>query len=198
MNPVQIVIPTLDPLRADRVGKQATAAAGLRSHYEVLHDRTHQGFTATCNRAPKVPSADMCLLNDDVADFPTGWLKALSEVLYSEPDIGMVGPAGDRSTAYNHDWTPQDSGLQEVEHLSFWCVLIRRDVIDRIGMLDPRLIHYASDFDYCDRAHEAGWRCIWDKDVILTHAGTASGTIKAWRAHDLSLYQYIRRRRVNA
>jgi len=133
---------------------------------------------------------DALILNDDVSDFGNGWLRDLSRRLYSAPDIGMVGPAGDVTTAETRNWKPSDRGVVEVSHLSFWCVLIRHEVLVELGLLDERYIHYASDFDYCDRARQRGWRLLWDRDVTLTHQLAGSGTQVAWRAHDLSLYQY--------
>jgi GT2 family glycosyltransferase len=76
------------------------------------------------------------------------------------------------------------AGLETVKHLPFWCVLIRRSVLDRFGPLDTRFIHYASDSIYCDRVNAAGLRCVWVRAVYLAHQAHGSGRlggVHAWR-----------------
>ncbi len=194
---ISIVMPTIDLKRATETMIRAEAEADIDTVTVFVPDTQRRGFTKTCNEGMRAASSDtdILLLNDDVSDFPASWLRALSDTLHSSPKIGLVGPAGDVSTAETHDWTPGDIGRVNVGHLSFWCVLIRRAVIDEIGLLDERYIHYASDFDYCDRAIAAGWRCVWEKGVTLTHQGAASGGQRAWKGHDLSLYQHDKRKR---
>lgn len=200
MRDVAIIIPTLDYLRAERTARAACDRPGIVACQHIQQDTRRQGFTRTVNEMLRgytnmnEPQMDVCILNDDVSDFPDRWLYRLSRRLHSAGDIGMVGPAGDITTAETQGWKPSDKGTVEVPHLSFWCVLIRQEVLSELGPLDERYIHYASDFDYCDRARQHGWRLLWDRDVVLTHALAGSGTQVAWRAHDLSLYQYRSKR----
>lgn len=196
MRDVAIIIPTIDPARAEATGRAAVQAANVCCETLICEDVARWGFTRTVNWGlTQVESdQDALLLNDDVGDFPDGWLRDLAWRLHSAGDIGMVGPAGDITTAETQGWKPSDKGTVEVPHLSFWCVLIRQEVLSELGPLDERYIHYASDFDYCDRARQHGWRLLWDRDVVLTHALAGSGTQVAWRAHDLSLYQYRSKR----
>ena len=53
----------------------------------------------------------------------------------------------------------------------FSCVLLRRDMIARVGLLDedfsPGL---GDDDDYCDRARLAGWRTVLLLNVLVRHA----------------------------
>lgn len=196
MRAVCIIIPTVTPARAEAVGKEAAATAGLFVEALLAEDVTRWGFTRTVNWGLRqvTDDQDVLLLNDDVGDFPDGWLADLSRRLYSADDVGMVGPAGDVTTPETRAWMPTYArargGVTEVEHLSFWCVLIRHEVLDELGLLDEAYIHYASDFDYCDRARARGWRLLLDRDVALAHALAGSGTQHGWRGHDLSLYQY--------
>ena len=76
------------------------------------------------------------------------------------------------------------TGLEAVRQLSFWCVLIKRQLIDEIGLLDERFIHYCSDNDYCNRAHKKGWKCVWVKGVYLEHKHHGSGLCSTWKQHD--------------
>ena len=80
-------------------------------------------------------------------------------------------------------------GLVEVKQIPFWCAVIRRSVISKIGYLDERYIHYASDNDYCDRARKAGFKLLWVQDVFLEHKQHGSGQIMEWKQHDQKLYK---------
>ena len=53
-----------------------------------------------------------------------------------------------------------------------WCMLIKRKIIERIGLLDERFIKCGfEDCDYCLRAREAGFRCISCGDIFIHHFG---------------------------
>ena len=49
------------------------------------------------------------------------------------------------------------------------CQLIRREVIDAIGMLDEKIFYGPEDADYCIRARQAGWRIAYLPQVCITH-----------------------------
>ncbi|MFZ5516349.1 MAG: glycosyltransferase family 2 protein [Candidatus Zhuqueibacterota bacterium] len=56
---------------------------------------------------------------------------------------------------------------REVDFLSGCCLLVRRDVIEKIGLLDPDYFMYYEDVDFCVRAKKAGFKiCFTPKSVI--------------------------------
>jgi GT2 family glycosyltransferase len=79
---------------------------------------------------------------------------------------------------------PGQQGIQTVNQLPFWCALVKRTTIDKIGVLDEAFIHYGSDNWYCKTAREHKIQCIWVRDVFLTHRQHGSGLINKWRVHD--------------
>lgn len=189
MNKIAIIIPTLDAATGARTGKLAQLTAGCESRLIVV-DGPKRGFTATVNDGlAQTTTEDVCILNDDVQWFTPGWLDALHRALYSAADIAIVGPTGKSSTPPMCDGKIGETGLQKVWNLPFWCVLIRRSVLDSLGPLDARYIHYASDSAYCDRINAAGLRCVWVRAVYLEHRGHGSGRMTEWYKHDAGLYQ---------
>jgi len=76
-------------------------------------------------------------------------------------------------------------------------MLIRREVIDRIGFLDENFFAYQEDSDFCFRAREAGWEIYYVPQGKIIHYGGQGGSqvhlaqsIAAW--HD-SFRRYYRK-----
>lgn len=199
MNRVLIIIPTLDPKKGASTGKLAKLSAGCAAELvrvRVVHDSRGLGFTKAVNHGLSIvrDDEDICFLNDDINAFQFGWLRLLSEALYSRADYGIVGPSG-RSASAPKRGVLGDRGLVEVPHLPFWCVLVKKQVFEQLGLLDERFIHYSSDTWYCARAIAAHWKCVWLKSVFLWHQHQGSGYKKKWRAHDSEVLKKLRGQR---
>lgn len=76
------------------------------------------------------------------------------------------------------------------------CMLIRREVVDRIGYLDERFFAYQEDADYCYRARMAGWKVFYVSTVQIVHYGGRGGSrvqpmrsIVAWHRSYLEYYR---------
>jgi len=52
--------------------------------------------------------------------------------------------------------------------------LIRREVIDAIGLLDERFFMYFEEVDYCYRATQAGWDIVFNPAITVIHLGGQS------------------------
>jgi len=184
VNTVAIIIPTLNADQGNITGQKALLTARCDARLIVVNG-PKRGFTKTVNDGLRQlkDGEDACILNDDVSGFQHGWLATLQRALYSNDKFGIVGPSG-KSAAISRNGRPGDSGLEKCKQLSFWCVLIKRKVISKIGILDERFIHYASDNEYCIRAIRNGWDIVWVKDVYLNHVGHGSGLETKWKQRD--------------
>lgn len=87
--------------------------------------------------------------------------------------------------------------IHDVPAISGSCMLIRRDVIDQIGLLDERFFAYQEDTDYCVTARKAGWKVTYLPSAVITHFGGKGGTqqqpfrtIFAWHQ---SYFRYYRK-----
>lgn len=189
---ITIVIPTLDKSKGRDTGKLALATAGCSVPVRVLvsHDRKRQGFTKTANQGMRAAGSqdDVCLLNDDVLEFQYGWLEILRKVLYSNKRYGLSGPSGACGAAPMNQGRPGQVGTKVVRQISFWCVLMKREMLDKLGLLDEAFIHYCSDNWYCYVMKQKGWKCIWAKAVFLVHQKHGSGLQTKWRDHDRKVY----------
>ena len=60
----------------------------------------------------------------------------------------------------------------DIDRLVGFCLLIRREVIDAIGLLDEQFgIGCFEDDDYCLRAIQAGYRAVIAGDAFIHHYG---------------------------
>ena len=55
-------------------------------------------------------------------------------------------------------------------------MLIRRDVIEKIGYLDELFFAYQEDADYCLRTRKAGWQVYYYPEAQITHFGGQGGS----------------------
>lgn len=59
--------------------------------------------------------------------------------------------------------------IMEVDWLLGALLLIQRDVIEQIGLFDPRFFLYFEDVDFCLRAWKHGWKVVYFPEVVATH-----------------------------
>jgi len=66
----------------------------------------------------------------------------------------------------------QHDSIKEIEHMGFWCALIRRESLEIIGLFDERPFHeYAeyAEIDYFIRAKEAGLKIVYIPKAKVWH-----------------------------
>ncbi len=56
------------------------------------------------------------------------------------------------------------------------CMLIRRAVIEQIGLLDEQFFAYQEDTDFCFRAARAGWQVYYYPEAQIVHYGGLGGS----------------------
>ncbi|MEG3167813.1 glycosyltransferase [Sphingomonas sp. LB3N6] len=177
-------------------------AAALRN-VEVHRNTENLGFTRTVNRAIALAgSDDVVLLNSDT-QVTTGWLQGLRLAAYSGRSVATATAVSDNAGAFSVPETGMANPVPAL--LSFddmarlvrqsamtlrpevptghgFCLYIRRDALDRIGLLDATAFPrgYGEENDFSMRADHAGLRNVVDDRTFVHHEGSASfGTAKA-------------------
>ena len=67
----------------------------------------------------------------------------------------------------------------EPQWTSFACVLIRRSVIEQIGLMDDGYFMYYDDIDFCRRARQVGWKIRHIPQSHVVHLRGGSGSVKS-------------------
>ncbi len=102
-------------------------------------------------------------LQKSVKGFPTLWTHACDMFAMDRlfPNSRLFGRG---EMAYFDYQTAAD-----VDHLMAAAFLVRRDVIDRVGMLDERFRIYYNDMDWCYRMKQSSWKIYYLPTAKVVH-----------------------------
>lgn len=157
-----------------------------------INNDKNLGFPKGCNQGIEVAKGDSILLLNNDTVVTTNWLENLNACLYSSEKIGAVGPVTNSSayyqaidTNYNSMEKMQDfakefnkldkNKYEERLKLIGFCMLIKREVIEKIGLLDEMFTpgNYEDD-DYSVRIRRAGYKLVLCNDTFIHHYGGIS------------------------
>lgn len=143
------------------------------------------------------------LLNTDAFVDPDTLSKTL-DYMEAHPDCGvlgvrLVGREGDLQPSCRYFPTPLNvflaqtglerffPGVKRVDDMDWdhasvrecdWVpgcyYLIRREVIDQVGLFDPRYFLYFEEVDHCKRVKQAGWKVVYYPHTTVVHIGGES------------------------
>ncbi|MFZ5969494.1 MAG: glycosyltransferase [Bacillota bacterium] len=159
---------------------------------QTIFNDENLGFPKGCNQGMQMAQGgNILLLNNDVIVTPH-WLSNLTMCLYSSNTIGAVGavtnncsnfqtipityktieemiPFAEKNNISNKDqW-------EERPRLIGFCMLMKKEVVEKIGLLDERFSPgNFEDDDYCFRMRKAGYKLMLCKDAFIHHFGSAS------------------------
>jgi len=129
------------------------------------------GFVRATNLGLRESDAPfVVLMNNDTEAVP-GWLEKLRRPLVG--DIGLSGPLTTARRSWQGQWKKkgeQPVTLPEKSVIAFFCAMLRRDVIEKVGILDVGFgLGLGDDDDYCYRAQAAGFRIALVQDLVIPH-----------------------------
>jgi GT2 family glycosyltransferase/predicted Zn-dependent protease len=157
----------------------------------IVRNETNHGYPAGCNQGlERARGRYVVFLNNDTVVTP-GWLDGLvAWSLHDWPRVGLVG------AVTNYSRLPQQIAVDyaelpgldafaarrrrafagkalDVARLTGFCLLVRREVLERVGKFDERYgLGFFDDDDLCVRAREAGFGLLVALDVFVHHFGS--------------------------
>lgn len=180
---------------------------GYREWVSILRSSTNNGFSAGNNNGiNSVDAKFYLLLNSDTLLKPKA-IQALLAAMQLYPDAAIIGPRlespegkqqescfryrkptdelfyaaktgiiekilGYRGSAY-----PPSNEPMRPEWISFACVLIRKEVFRRVGLMDENYFMYFEDMDYCHRVKKAGLTILHYPKACVVHIHGGSSKI---------------------
>jgi len=187
----------LEIIVVDNHSNQATQDA-LRSAAEkdprirlFLKD-SNSGYSGGNNTGVREASSDLMILLNSDTEVLSGAIPGLVELMNEHPDWSMLGPVSNQSGNDQQIHTSRatvqeilDEGAAWCAHshdchyptdiLHFFCVVIRKDVYNRLNGLDEAFgLGYYEDTDFNYRAVKAGLKLMITEDVFVYHRGSGS------------------------
>jgi GT2 family glycosyltransferase len=174
------------------------SVSAIRSAFpqaSIIELEKNLGYAGNNNHGIQLALQDgaywVLVLNEDVVLAPD-CIERLVAVGQNDEDIGIVGPM-----VYHHDepdviqsaggklskcWRTGHIGENEldvgqydqpqnVDWISGCAIMVRRSVIEHIGMLDERFFYYFEETEWCLRARKKGWRAVQVPQAKLWHKG---------------------------
>lgn len=169
--------------------------AEFKDYIHIIQNDRNYGFTGGNNIGARYAlgnsDSDYLLLlnNDTVVD--SQFLAELVRVSEGDPSVGIAGP----KTYLYHDfhrlqlvWIKLDmwkgkashvgsreidrghyENIREIDCVQGSCLLVKRNVIEQIGLLDERYFGYWEEVDYCVRAKKAGYKIVYVPAAKIWH-----------------------------
>ena len=148
----------------------------------LLENRENLGFVKTCNRGFGLAKGDyICLLTNDT-EVTSNFLQRNVEIMDADSSIGIlscviVDKDGDNwffgglfRAGLRVNLKDDFQGVRSVDWVAGTAPFYRRDVFDRVGLLDERYVMYHEDIDFCLRVrNETDYKLCMFPEKLVTH-----------------------------
>ncbi|HEY3284791.1 MAG TPA: glycosyltransferase family 2 protein [Armatimonadota bacterium] len=136
------------------------------------------------------------LLNrDGTLQYSCRRFPKMADGLFRHTPLGKLMPRNKFTRGYllmDHDHGAE----AEVDWVSGAAMLLRREVLDQVGLLDAKFFMYCEDVDICYRAKQAGWKVLYCPSSVITHLIARASDQNAARMiiqHHKSMYRFFRK-----
>jgi GT2 family glycosyltransferase len=181
----------------------------------TVHLEHNVGTTVSRNQALRQASGKYIGIVDSDVEVLPGTVVRLLASLEGGPRRGLVAPrllyrdgrlqlSTDRFPTITHklrrylslrrmehrlNAAPPPPAVGEVDYAiaAFW--LMKRDVVERVGLLDERIFYAPEDVDYCLRIWQSGYTCVYDSTVHAIHDAQEISRVAPWRRTAISHLQ---------
>lgn len=186
-----------DSIEQIKNGKLKMENANPKFKITLIQNKKNLGFAGGNNVGIKYAlqkGADfILLLNNDTKVYPD-FLIQLIKVIKKDKNTGIVGPViehkvknkifydyGGRinfklAKAYHiNKKVYKKTKSIERDFVSGCCMLVKREVFEKIGFFDEKYFLYLEDVDFCVRVKKAGYKIYLTPTAKIFHYGGASG-----------------------
>lgn len=87
--------------------------------------------------------------------------------------LDAVFPESKTFGSYTMPYFKRDQ-IAEVDVLNGWFWMIRREALDKVGLLDETFFMYGEDIDWCKRFRDSQWQVVYFPEAESIHYGGAS------------------------
>lgn len=145
---------------------------------KLIENKENLGFIKASNLGLKIAQGRYSILLNDDTVVHDGALDKLVEFMDKNPKAGACG-----AKLLNPDGTVQHQGgifgkkfwlahhPIEVDYVIGAALLVKKEVIDQVGLMDENLFFYNDDLDWCTSIREAGWKIYFVPEAEIMHYG---------------------------
>lgn len=182
----------------ERISSHINAVKEQYSEFNivVIENSQNKGFVGTVNAGMRYSDNDVLLLNSDTI-VGKNWLDKMKNCAYSQPKVGTVTAMSNNATLASvpkglmRNEIPEDITIDEYNDMldkcayrdypelptsHGFCVYIRREVLDKIGLFDEESFGrgYGEENDFSYRCMDFGFKNLLCDDVVVYHLESQS------------------------
>lgn len=188
--------------------EDAITKHGWSDWARVERSPVNGGFAAGNNVGIRSIDAEIYLLLNSDTIVRAGAIETLLETLETHPDVHMLGPQlewmdGKHQVSTFRYRTPMTELLyasslgvfakvfpshvvarelhewtKGIDWASFACIAIRKEVFDKVGLLDEGYFMYFEDIAFCRKATRAGFKIAYQPKAHVVHLRGGSSPVK--------------------
>ena len=152
---------------------------------KLIENRENLGFIKASNQGLQIYSARYAMLLNDDTLVKDAALDRLVEFMNQHPEAGACG-----AKLLNVDGRVQHQGgllgkkfwlaksPLTVDYVIGAALMVRKEVIDKVGIMDENLFFYNDDLDWCMSIRKAGWKIYFVPQAEIIHYGGYSSRRK--------------------
>ena len=169
--------------------------SSLSGDIQIINNPENYGFAKACNQgAAAARGKYIVFLNNDTIPKP-GWLKSLVSEVDSHEDVAVVGSkllypnntiqhAGVAFSRYSQlpyhifngfpENRPEVNSRKEFQSVTAACMLVRKEVFEKIGGFDEGFVNGFEDVDLCLKIRQMGKKVVYQPKSCLYHLESQS------------------------
>lgn len=213
----KIIYPNWELIVVDNGSTDGTTKLSLNTKYKIpktklIENKTNVGFAPANNQGYKVSLGKYLLLLNNDTLVPKDFLNVMVEKMENEDNLSVLQPkikimdkpkyldnAGSFFTkiGFLHHWgfmqkdRKEFSREREVFATKGACMLIRKSVVDKLGLFDGDFMSYFEETDFCWRVWLSGGKVIYYPETQILHK--VGFTIKRLDVTNLNWHYYKNR-----
>ena len=156
----------------------------VRNHEDMrlVENTENRGFVRTCNKGIKLSNADyICILTNDT-EVASNFIQRNVEIMDADGSIGVLSciivdkdgkiwfSGGSLKGWFPTSLKDDFQGIRSVDYVAGTACFYRRDVFDKIGLLNEDFYMYHEDVEFCLRLkHKTNYRTCVFSEKLVTH-----------------------------
>lgn len=182
-------------LNSDTIVQPGSLESLVKTFEQTPTDNTTADLSSSAHKLDRLGILAASLENPDGSYQPQGGsfptLVSLFFHMFMIDDIPLIGNLVPSTQHTGLNIKSKRFNLTQKDWVAATAMIIKREVINEIGLLDKDIFMYGEDVEYCLRAKNHHWDVAIDPNSHITHLGSASSSAKNAIIGEFKAYIYI-------